>query len=174
MSKTKPLTFDETPEEYRDRILFDTFRLEDVPQASRAHKKYAVVDVICDLCKEPKRTPVNDIRNAIRGRRRFPGTHRKCKYPGVTIHTDGYRLIWMPEHPNANGRKYVSEHIYVMSEYLGRPIDTQTESVHHINGDKLDNRIENLQLRKSFHGKGQAWECQDCGSHNVKSVALKE
>ena len=44
--------------------------------------------------------------------------------------------------------KLISEHRYVMSEFLGRPLE-KGEVVHHINGDKLDNRFENLHLFKS-------------------------
>lgn len=172
MAVYKPLVPEEVPEQYRDRIIYQPFQ-ESYRYSGRT-KMRSMVFVRCDVCGEDKSTPVNDIRNFIRGSRPvFPGTHRKCKYPGKRTTDEGYVWLWMPEHPNAMGKRYVQEHIFIMSEHLGRPIDTSTESVHHVNGNKADNRLENLQLRTRYHGKGQVWECQDCGSHNVQSVGLK-
>lgn len=65
----------------------------------------------------------------------------------------GYVRIYMPDHPNARGQ-YVLEHVYVMSNYLGRPI-IRGETVHHMNGKRDDNRIENLELWTSNHHPGQ-------------------
>ena len=62
------------------------------------------------------------------------------------LNTSGYVIIYNPTHANAR-QSYVFEHHLIMSEHLKRPIDTKNgESVHHKNGIKTDNRLENLEL----------------------------
>lgn len=87
-----------------------------------------------------------------------PAHERGSKSPrwqgGRYIAATGYAYINRPEHPNTNTRGYILEHIFVMSETLGRPL-RKGESVHHKNGLKADNRPENLELFCRQHLPGQ-------------------
>ncbi len=57
---------------------------------------------------------------------------------GFYIDRDGYKII----HIN---RKHYREHRVIMENFLGRKLLT-TEIIHHINHNKLDNRVENLEI----------------------------
>ncbi len=56
-----------------------------------------------------------------------------------------YNYAIVGGHPNRTKNNYVLVHRIVMENHLGRVLNTN-EVVHHINEDKKDNRIENLQL----------------------------
>lgn len=65
---------------------------------------------------------------------------------GRLITPDGYALIRVGRtHPLADPNGYCREHILVMCAAIGRKL-RPGEVVHHKNGDRLDNRLENLEL----------------------------
>lgn len=83
---------------------------------------------------------------------------RKRKSGEGTIDSSGYKTITVRGHPNqmdAKGR--IREHIYFMSQHLERPL-RKGESVHHKNGIRDDNRIENLELWHKGQPPGQRVE----------------
>lgn len=64
---------------------------------------------------------------------------------GILVDENGYVLVWLPRHSEAMSHGYVLAHRAVMSNFLERPL-ADGEVVHHRNGNRADNRIENLQL----------------------------
>lgn len=64
---------------------------------------------------------------------------------GIRKTQTGYIQILMPDHPRADTAGYVMQHILVFEEHTGISVPTNC-AIHHLNGNKSDNRIENLCL----------------------------
>jgi len=65
---------------------------------------------------------------------------------GTTRKSDGYRFIHI-------GGVQVLEHRYLMEQHIGRKL-TRKEHVHHINHNRSDNRLDNLEVIDiSSHGR---------------------
>jgi endogenous inhibitor of DNA gyrase (YacG/DUF329 family) len=103
----------------------------------------------------------------------------KCAPAGSGCLTQyGYRKIHKKDHPNAWRNGDMFEHVYIMSEHLKRPLRPQ-ETVHHKNGIRHDNRLENLELWNKSHGPGQRVEdkikwCKEFLAEYGYEVIMKE
>ncbi len=76
-------------------------------------------------------------------------------WKGGRVKLSGYISVKTPGHPRGSNADYVFEHILVMEKHIGRHLiygarrDPNNEVVHHMNGDRTDNRLENLVLMRA-------------------------
>jgi hypothetical protein len=71
-----------------------------------------------------------------------------ASWKGGTTVVNGYRCRYRPDHPRRQPNGYVYEHMLVIEEKLGRPLQ-DGEVVHHIDGIKTNNTPDNLQIFSS-------------------------
>ena len=111
---------------------------------------------ICQCkCGEKKSISNNSLRN--NRTRNCIDCSNKARRKKRIINSQGYVLLHMEDHPNCWVNGKIFEHQYVMSQYLGRPLE-KNENVHHKNGNRSDNRIENLELWETSQPCGQRKE----------------
>lgn len=90
---------------------------------------------------------------------------------GHTVSYGPYLFELCPSHPKANQFGFVQQHRLVVERHLGRFL-TSKEQVHHKNENKLDNRIENLQvMTRAEHMRHHAQERSR--RHHEKVVAMR-
>jgi len=77
----------------------------------------------------------------------------------ITFH--GYVRIRVPEHPYAANDGYVPEHRLVIEKHIGRYL-LPSEQVHHIDGDKTNNELSNLQLLSPVDHRMKTLLCSHC------------
>lgn len=111
--------------------------------------------VACAVCGAPLSRPPAHLARL----KRSPTCSPACRAAGMAgqghwhwrggryIDGQGYRRIWTPD-------GYQLEHRVVMERRIGRPLAPH-ETVHHRNGDRLDNRPQNLEL------------CVNVGDHSL-------
>src|SRR3990167_4342364 len=102
-----------------------------------------------------KERPVHNVCNSCSAKRKvnkgiFKGENNPAWKGGKYKDARGYVLVWLklsnPFYPMAQAKHgYVKEHRLIMAKHLGRCLQRQ-EVVHHKNGVRDDNRLENLQL----------------------------
>lgn len=95
------------------------------------------------------------------------------RWKGGRRYFQGYYLVYRPGHPFAN-RNYILEHRDIMERQLGRYLQTD-EIVHHKNGQKSDNRLENLELMTNgthahYHHLGNSYNPPKISGHIAEHI----
>jgi hypothetical protein len=85
------------------------------------------------------------------------GDPTTLKFPRLRDKSNRYNMIYKPGHANSSAAGMLAEHRFVMAEKLGRPL-MPLENVHHLNGQRRDNKIENLELWTKAQPSGQRVE----------------
>lgn len=90
---------------------------------------------------------------------------------------DANGYVWANSyHPENITGKGIYKHRMIMMNYLGRPLEKH-ENVHHKNGDRADNRLENLELWSTWQPAGQrvpdkvAWAKELLGLYEPEALA---
>lgn len=96
----------------------------------------------------------------------------RIKNEGSVSKQNGYvRITVPPDTPGVQSGNRMQMHRFVMQKHLGRALEKH-EHVHHINGVRSDNRIENLEVIFAGHPSGQKFCCLNCGSTDIKEIAI--
>lgn len=117
----------------------------------------------------------SDMEQTYRGRKFCSAQCRKTPVGELRQVDTGYIHIYMPENPHANQNGWMPQHRYVIEQDLGRYLEPH-ERVHHKNGDRSDNRLENLELWKVKGKKDPAgvrasdYHCAGCCCNEQKAV----
>lgn len=90
--------------------------------------------------------------------------------PYSTGERDRLLMVKIDDEGNYTSQSYPR---YLMEQHLGRTLEVG-EEVHHVDEDKHNNAIENLQVltkaeHDAIHGKGILQECQNCGRQTKRT-----
>lgn len=107
-----------------------------------------------------------------------PRSHPSNWKGGTYITGDGYRRLHRPEHHFADNKGYVLEHRLVWEE-INNACLLPFAIVHHVNGDTLDNRIENLEAMMNSchmqnHNKGNKNAKKEMNNRNCQICHSKK
>jgi len=152
-----------------DILLLDSLHIDILEEThvidAKGRSRGVKIKIRCPSCEEKRWIRIENIR-----RNAFTGMCSKChnKYTSGCMETHGrwkggrrqtdnkYIQVKLhhssPYYCMASKKSFVLEHRLVMANFLNRPL-SRDEIVHHKNGERGDNRIENLELisERKYH-----------------------
>jgi len=153
----------------RQRLKFSGEQISDMVKRAESGESHASIGRAYNTsqCKVSRLLAAEGVVSS-RGRSRRGSAHGAWK-GGRVSQGAGYAAVWVadddPLASMRNSMGYVLEHRLVMARSLGRPL-LPTENVHHVNGVRDDNRLENLELwvrpQPSGVRAGEAAHCATC------------
>jgi hypothetical protein len=165
----RKLGIDEVPVHLQSAYDFSSQRIEFVVHRE---ENLMVINRTCISCGKTEPVSVSSVRSSSK-KGKLTGQCKPCRiktghpqkrgeespgWAGGRFRTsNGYIMVYRPQHPNSYNNGYISEHRSVMEESLGR-ILLPGETIHHKNGIRDDNRIENLEVWGNNHGRGQRYD----------------
>ncbi len=102
----------------------------------------------CGKAKDLYDTPCRACQPKPKGWEGYKGARHPAWKGGEHLDRDGYRRLYRPDYQWARGSGYVLEHVMVMEQHLGRRLNPKVETVHHLDGDRLNNVLDNLELKR--------------------------
>lgn len=133
-------------------LIGDGFKYKN-PMKGRKHTKETIKKM-----RDAKKGKISLLKG--RERKNFRGEKNPNWKGGRGKDKNGYIVIRNSNHPNADKRRRILEHRLVMANHLGRTLE-RWEHIHHKNGVKSDNRIENLGIVLVKNHKGKV-RCPYC------------
>jgi len=110
--------------------------------------------------KRHKRTPEHsdNISKALKAKGYIKGDKNRGWRGGIYTDKMGYVYSYQPEHPYCDSRNYVPMHRLIIEKHIGRYL-TKSEIIHHVDGARGNNKIENLLLlpNQKAHAKYHKW-----------------
>lgn len=101
----------------------------------------------CANCGQLKQRKSSNCKTCYLQSKQYPNSNK------LHLTKDGYSYVYFRSHPYADKSGRVLEHRLVMEKKLKRYL-LPHENIHHRNGIKSDNRIENLELWTRFQPTG--------------------
>ena len=134
------------------RLVYNILEENNVKMIGQENRKGKKIDK--SICEKMSATRISRHYKMSDKQKKIISEANSCNFDGMNGYghtkprSDGYISCYVPRHPYCHKDKYAMLHTVIMERSIGRYL-YRDEVVHHVNGVRDDNRIENLQLMKT-------------------------